>query len=444
MPEFSAPLLEAAGASMATDHSPDDPLAGAEADPLPRPRPLITGRRIALGVVLVLVLLMGGAYSERHRFSAQGADLSRRLIGDENTARIESWYFVLQDRADKLKYRLFGGETNPFEAGEVVVQVVPRPEAPVYRINLARRADADVPLIRLPTLPPYMTPPEARPLDEGSLEEGEGVWTAAGLPRSSPTDPLMLKTFITPDPSRPYASVAVLLIDSRRTKLHIMGGTEDPGGDRGVIGPGAIPQSDLANLLAAWNGGFKGPHGGFGMVADGLEYRPLRNGLATICVDAAGVITMGEYGNDITRGETTVACRQNAVLLVHNGEVSTRVHEGNDTWGYVQVDSSEFITWRSAVGLTADGNLIVAAGNSLSAATLAKALWAAGAHTAMQLDINSPYVLTGLYFAQADGSLTAEKFMASMPDTATRFFRTQPRDFMYVTFDETRYRSLAR
>lgn len=132
--------------------------------------------------------------------------------------------------------------------------------------------------------------------------------------------------------------------------------------------------------------------------------------------------------------------RQNAVLLVKNGEVSRRVAEGNNTWGYVEVNSAEFITWRSAIGLTKDGNLILAAGNSLSAETLAKALWAAGAYTAMQLDINSPYVLLSAFFPQPDGSLKAERFMDGMPDSPNRFLRTNDRDFLYVTLDESRYR----
>ena len=66
----------------------------------------------------------------------------------------------------------------------------------------------------------------------------------------------------------------------------------------------------------------------------------------------------------------------------------------------------------------------VAAGNSLSAETLAKAMWAAGACTAMQLDINSPYVLTSLFFAQADGSTKAAKFVSGMSDNPARFFST--------------------
>ncbi|KAA0239761.1 hypothetical protein EDM76_02870 [bacterium] len=229
-------------------------------------------------------------------------------------------------------------------------------------------------------------------------------------------------------------------MDARRIRLHMTGGTVDPGGDRGVKGSGNIPADQYVNLLAAINGGFKGPHGGFGMYADGKEYRPLRNGLASIAVMKDGAIKMGEWGKDLSWDENTVAVRQNAVLLVQGGEVSPRTAEGNDTWGYVEVDSSEFITWRSAIGLTKDGNLLFAAGNSLSAETLAKALWAAGAHTAMQLDINSPYVLISAFFAQPGGTPKAERFMDNMPDSPARFLKAQERDFFWVTLDETHYR----
>jgi hypothetical protein len=398
---------------------------------------LITWKRVLLAVALLGVLGAGAAYSQKERIAPEVADMSRRLIGDERTARIEGWFFKVEDRIDKTKYRLFGGETNPFATREVRVDFVPKPGVrEVFYFVGEGASDLPSPDAFMP-IP--MRPPVTRSLRDNP-EAGEGVWTTTGLPLSSPGDPLMMKTFIRPDTSRPYALVGVLLMDHRRIRLHLVGGTEDPGGDRGVKGPGSIPEEQRDEVLAAWNGGFKGPHGGFGMIANGLTYRPLRDGLATLCVKDAGAIVLGEYGRDFTWDDSFDACRQNVILLVDKGEVNRRTAEGNDTWGYVQVDSSEFITWRSAVGVTKDGDLLVAAGNSLSAETLAKALWAAGAEYAMQLDINSPYVLTGLYFRQPDGTTKSEKFMDTMPDTAARFWRTQERDFMYVTLDESGFR----
>ena len=397
-----------------------------------------TRTRIALGICALFAAVLGVAYTQKDQYTDRAADFSRDLIGDENTAKIEAKYFLFQDKLDQVKFKVLGGRTNPFDLNSAVFEYVPALPARTVLVDVSVAPHTTV--LAIPSFFKFqeLEFPKTKPLRD-SLEQGEGVWSTVGLPRTTANDLVMAKTFIRPDKSRPYALVGVLLVDQRRIGLHMVGGTADPGGDVGVKGPGTIPQEDLKNLLVAWNGGFKGPHGSFGMVANGKTYRPLRNGLATIAVTKDGAVKIGEWGRSLAMEEGMVAVRQNAVLLVDNCEVSKRTAEGNDTWGYVQVNSAEFITWRSAIGLTKDGNLIVASGNSLSAATLANALWAAGACTAMQLDINNPYVLTSLYFPQPDGNLKAERFMDSMPDSPTRFFKTQERDFMYLTIDDARF-----
>jgi hypothetical protein len=396
-------------------------------------------KQLALATLSLFAAALFLAYGQRHHYSDDLAELSRSLIGDENTARVESWYFAVQDRVDQIEYRLFGAETNPFGTEDTTLLVEP---------DGAFGLDDGAAIAPLPLAPEPVYVPPARPaplpLPETktflpSQQPGEGVWTTAGLPRTSPEDVLMARTFVRPDAARPYSVVGVLLLDKRRIRLHITGGTADPGGERGVKGPGVIPQALRKDLLAAWNGGFQGAHGSFGMYADGRTYKPLRNGFASIAVMKDGSVRMGEWGRDLWWSDDIAAVRQNAALLVDNCEVSRRTREGNNTWGYVEVNSAEFITWRSAVGLTQNGDLLVAAGNSLSAETLARGLWAAGACSAMQLDINMPYVLASLYHAQADGSLKATKFMDSMTDNPARFLSTQARDFMFVTLDETNY-----
>lgn len=405
----------------------------------PRRMPRVTKKRIIVGVGLLMFMALGSAYTQKETLSPKVADYSRNIIGDENTARVESYFFRISDKVDKLKYKILGGQTNPFASG-VTVDFVSPPKGKVFVYYTGDGKAPSSSQLTVDSLAPLpLQFPKTIPLRDDP-QPGEGVWSTAGLPHNTPTDTLMAKTFVRPDKSRPYAVVGGLLIDSRRIRLHMTAGVVDPGGFRGVKGPGVIPSDALSGLIAAWNGGFKGPHGSFGMYADGTEYVPLRNGLATICVSKDGALKMGEWGNDIAWDPNFAACRQNVVPLVVNGEVSSRTGEGNDTWGYVAVNSAEFITWRSALGITKDGNLIYAAGNSLSAETLARALWAEGAYTAMQLDINTPYVLLGLFFHNADGTLRSERFMDTMPDSPSRFLRSQDRDFMWVTLDESRYR----
>src|SRR5690606_10182861 len=164
-------------------------------------------------------------------------------------------------------------------------------------------------------LPDPISLPEIRQLSN-SPEPGEGVWSTAGLPLTTPDDVRMAKTFLHPDPSRPYATVAVLIVDSRRAQLHMVAGTVDPGGSRNIAGPGIFPAEHLESLLVAWNGGFKGDHGIYGMQVGDTVFRPLRNGLATACTKVDGTFLLGEYGRDFTWDETMTACRQNAILLV--------------------------------------------------------------------------------------------------------------------------------
>ena len=60
---------------------------------------------------------------------------------------------------------------------------------------------------------------------------------------------------------------------------------------------------------------------------------------------------------------------------------------------------------------------------------------------AMQLDINTPYVLISLFSQDAAGRTRATRLMDTMADkNAARFLGKQTRDFMYVVLDETNFR----
>ncbi len=398
---------------------------------------------VAGTTILASAALLGGERvlgAHGDKFSA----LSRDVIGTDNTIKLEDLYFRLKDKKDRLEFQIAGVEANPFGEEEELQPVSVNGEIqPLSSITSDEEAN-EIPNIESPVVEPLSPAPLILPevkLLQPKPMEGEGIWTTDGLPRSTADDMLMAKTFIRPDTARPYSSVGVLLLDKRRIRLNIVGGIESPGGDLGVAGPGKIAESDLPNLMVAWKGGFLGPDGNYGMYADGKLYRPLVDGLASVAVTNEGEILMGEWGRSIIWRDDIVAVRQNAVLLVDNCEVTPLASEqGQNTkiWGRVWANSTEFITWRSAIGLTQNGDLMVAAGNSLSAATLARALKDAGVCTAMQLDINTPQVFIALYDKQPDGSLSATKFMNNMLETnPKRFLNTQIHDFMYVTLEAT-------
>src|SRR5947209_12449065 len=79
-------------------------------------RRLIRSHKKPAALVILLMLLLAGAFlfARKDANGDQVAEVSRRLLGDEKTVRIESWYFSGQDKIDRLHFRIFGGSSNPF------------------------------------------------------------------------------------------------------------------------------------------------------------------------------------------------------------------------------------------------------------------------------------------------------------------------------------------
>lgn len=402
--------------------------------------PLLTRRRVASAFAVVAVAgagTLGGLY---HFYPDRTADFLREQFGYDTIFQLEELVFGLQDRFNQAKYSVLGQRAEASaDAGEPVAATsyalaggVPEPQPELTHGEQA--------VEQPPAKPAPMPLPDIQTLGV-PLRDGEGAWRIDDLPRTTADEMLMAKATVRPDRARPYSVVQALLFDQRRINLHIVGGTKHPGGDRGVAGPGIIPEEHLPHLLAAWNGGFQGIHGlnsMYGADARGVlrHYRPLVNGFGSVVTYRDGSIRLGAWGRDLELNDDVVAVRQNNILLVDNCEVNPRTREGNQTWGYVRAgDTATFITWRSAIGVTANGDFMAASGNDLSADTLARALWSLGACYAMQLDINRPYVLTTLHYDQPDGSFVTKKPMDQMPTDIGRFTsrRPQERDFFYLT-----------
>jgi len=281
------------------------------------------------------------------------------------------------------------------------VATLPLPPPPRPRAAPAPRAHGPLPM-QLPPMSPIVTP--ALP--------GEGIWTTAGLPGPRPGPgalPPIAKAFIRPDVARPYALVTLLQVDLRVARLHIVAGTAQPGGPRGLAGAGVIPGVNWSQdrLLAAFNGGFKYADGAYGLMSGGTVYVPPVWGAATVALTSAGHVIMGAWGLDRrltgANGGLT-AWRQNGALLIDHGRIAPLTQDGA-AWGLTILNRA--YTWRSGIGLTRRGTLLYAAGDALSAATLAQALRAAGAVTALQLDINPFWVRAFTYGRDAAGQLVA-------------------------------------
>lgn len=270
------------------------------------------------------------------------------------------------------------------------------------------------------------------PIQDGALA-GEGFWTSAGFPAPpNGGPPAFWKTFVRPDPARPDAMVYLVRFDPRRVQLHMTAGTQEPVSPFGLTGPGQVAPGDVANLVAAFNGGWKSVHGNYGMQVGGQSIAPpnTRPDTATLAEHADGRIELASW-KTISAATDVVSYRQNCPLLIDDSKIQVQGHI-TSTWGLSLL--SEMYVWRSGLGQTADGSLIYAAGTPLSADELAAALASAGAVTAMQLDINSAWVHWLTYRPGPNGQPRAEPLVADMAFRRDQYLSPADRDFFYLTW----------
>lgn len=382
----------------------------------PKKRRLTRGQRLrrwlAVGGLLLLLgaVVLGQGNGE---VGAWFADTSRAILGPTITAQIEAWYLGGSDLVNQLKYHASGQNVAaPWTVGPTP-QALSGTSTPAGAMNLA-------PI--LPLISPSLA--------------GEGTWiTQEMAPAPYSALPLMAKTFLRPDPSHPYAVVTLLQFDTRFTLLHMVAGSREPGGPRGFPGPGRVPATDQSGnaLLAAFNGGFKYADGQYGMMANGVVYVPPQAGAATLAVTREGQIILGAWGVDPRLKKDNpdlVAWRQNASLLIDHGTINPLTQDGA-AWGGTILNRA--YTWRSGIGITAQGTLVYAAGNALTAQTLANTLKAAGAVMALQTDINPFWVRAFLYTRNSQGVLTITKLHPSMQGSGLDYLRGTMRDFFYLT-----------
>ena len=403
---------------------------------------------VAIGVcgLALLALASLAILNNNPAVAAQTAEVLRHVIGEENVARLETWVLGWQDTLTGLVFDAGGDQ----------------PRAPWPTATPAPSAS---PLARpTPTLPPNSTqsgpPPTARPTASpppitptaaptalsnqpallkpfGHLP-GEGAWSV--YLTDSDGKPVAYRTFLQPDPQRPYAVAAIVALDLTATRLHFVLGTLEPASPEQMDRPGRIPSADLKSglLLAAFNGGFKAEHGLFGAAVNGKVVLAPRDGLGTVAMYDDGHVALGPWGNDGNPGEVYWAnglrnWRQNGPLIVQQGQVNP--HTADDApqdWGYTV--KSDTATWRSGVGLSADGNtLYYLAGPSLTLPVLATAMADTGANNGIQLDINAYWVDFEAIHPNGDG-LFAQPLLDGMKDDS-RYLHTFERDFFYLTLN---------
>ncbi|HEV2368888.1 MAG TPA: phosphodiester glycosidase family protein, partial [Acidimicrobiales bacterium] len=186
-----------------------------------------------------------------------------------------------------------------------------------------------------------------------------------------------------------------------------------------------VAPAQRAQLVAAFNGGFRLDASNGGWYEDHQVPVPLRNGAASLIVYSDGTATVGMWGRDAVMGPSVSEVRQNLDLLVDNGQVASSVSDPLGAWGATL--GNVVNTWRSGLGVDAGGHLIYVAGPGLSPADLAHILVAAGSVRAMELDINPQWPLFDSF---SGGQPT--KLLGGMYYDAGHYFGANERDFVAV------------
>lgn len=398
-------------------------------NPQRRKRLLIAGgvAECCLAGMLVLVIAFN-----KPALLANGMDLLRGVIGDQAVAQLEAKVLQMQDLIQKWKYSHgMAMQAAPW----TVPSATPTLFIPTDTLLPTRES---TPLLIAATPSPTRVSPtpvawqlvDLVPL--GTLQ-GEGRWTA--YIQNATGDTVAYRTFLQPDPDRPYAITAIIAFNLKRTWLHFVLGTVEPYSPNSPKRSGLIPASDRMPgvLLAMFNGGFKARHGQFGAMAGGITALSARDGLGTLAIYNDGRVRMGEWGTDLTASTDMVAFRQNGPLMIHQGNINPEIYNNSpQDWGYT--DNNLAPTWRSGVGLSADlKTLYYFCGPSLTVELLAKSMLASGVTEAMQLDINLYWVHFVVVRTNGKNLILEALFPDMMKDNLDRYLWPYTRDYFYVT-----------
>jgi hypothetical protein len=392
--------------------------------PLPASAPRLKRRlhmrwqlaRAALGVLLIAGLAAGVALYRSPALLPEAVDMARAIFGPSAVAQIEAWAFQAQDGLRQARYQATGATTH--------IQWAAPPAAPPK----LHPSTAETSAHKSPAPAPTARAAAAAPLAEiTTVTWSPFVYNADG-------QPALERALVSPDPTRPYVETALVRMDLRATQLHLVAGTQEPISRARAARPGVIPATDLkaGRLLAAFNGGFKAANGDFGMYVDGVTLLPPSAGLATLAIYRDGQARIGVWGSDMTATPDMIAYRQNCPLLLDGGQLTDQANSDDPAlWG--KTVKNKIATWRSGLGLSADGRyLIYAAGDGLTVPSLAQALAWGGAARAMQLDINSWWARF-VTFAPSGSRLVAQKLLADMAGDERQFLAPDTRDFFYLT-----------
>jgi hypothetical protein len=351
-------------------------------------------------------------------------DTVRAVTGPGPIAWLEETFFGARDTLRRTNYELSGAAPALGSGREET------PPSPPLDASAAGDDGGYWPPPRLPSI--WQTP-----------DADEGVWEPVTyaflrpLPGAEQPPPYFYRTWLKPDPKRPYAKVLVVALDMRQLELNMEGGVEDPKPLTGTKSFGHIPREPeiLDRVVGAFNGAFKTTHGAYGMMVNHKVLLPPKPGAATVMVTDDHHVGMGSWPAGETIPPTMLSFRQNLDPLVSDGAFNPT---GRQVWGF-QLAGHSVLTERSGICVTRPGHFMYFWGDDLSGITLGKAMIQAGCAYGMHLDMNPKH--TGFVFSQIrdvkkkdyDVRLLSPQ-MEILPE---RYIEWSPKDFFYIMLRDT-------
>lgn len=253
---------------------------------------------------------------------------------------------------------------------------------------------------------------------------GEGVWRSTG--RVVDGGPAVLATTFRPDPVYPRIVAYVAWFDHTRTQLALYPGRYEPPGAN-PRGPMQVPQAQRWRLFATFNAGFLQRDSRGGFFVNGDLVAPLRAGQGTVVAYRNGRVDVLSWRGGTRPPHDIVLATQNLPLIVSHRHPNPLLADGS-LWGSTLGNAVR--VWRSAVGVDSHGNLIYAAANDQTAASIAAVMIHAGAVRAIELDINAEW--PSLIAYGQGGVENATKIVPNTQQGTNRYLVPDDRDFFAV------------
>lgn len=384
-------------------------------------------RTIVLLAIPVSILVLWIAI---HRVPGLGpflADTGRAIAGPDAIAKLEDFAYDLDDRWQRF--------WRTDEAPKAYWDVPSSAPAPAPAPTASVDADGGA----LPPPPPGWKPADVPPMHANFAAPGDGQWIPVAVPRHGNDAPRMYKTLLHPDRNRSWAATMVVAVELARAELHLVAGRYEPEskepGAKDYVRPAVIPAEHHADLLAAFNGGFKTTHGNHGMRIDGVTLVRPRKDSCTVVHWQDGGFAIGTWERLASEEARMQWWRQTPHCMMDQGKLHPGLTvDGNTNWGATLEGST--VIRRSAIGLDESGKvLFIGIGDSTTAPAIAKAVKHAGAHAIAQLDVNWSFPKFLTYEPREPGSteLVAKPLTANFEFTEDEYVRQRSqRDFFYL------------